>query len=333
MTTILVTGASGFTGHRLVERLLNEDVQVRGLVRNSHAAKRLRTMGAVPFVGDLRDPASLSSPVKGADVVFHIAALFRDGRASRMEMWDTNVQGTENILLAAQDAGVERFVHCSTVGVYGNIENPPANENSPLSPGDDYQASKLAGEQIVAEVRGISAVIARPAGIYGPGDMRFLKLFRAIQRRRFVMIGSGNVIYHFTYIDDLIEGLLKCSHYSGDDDFILAGSEIVTLNELVTKIANLLDVPRPWLRIPFAPVYLAGAAMELAAKPLGLSPPLYRRRVDFFRKNRGFAINKAKRILGYEPQVDLETGLRRTAAWYGQQGLLRDTQALAKQVS
>lgn len=151
--------------------------------------------------------------MRGIDVVYHIAAVFRPENVTRKEMWENNVQGTKNMLDAAVKAGVQRFIYCSTVGVHGDIRNPPANEETPYAPGDYYQESKTAGEKIAFQYMTegkLPIVIFRPSGIYGPRDLRFLKLIRPIKAERFIMLGSGQVIYQMIYIDDLIEGILLC---------------------------------------------------------------------------------------------------------------------------
>jgi nucleoside-diphosphate-sugar epimerase len=324
---VFVTGAGGFTASHLCERLVQQGYQVTGLVRDPKRCADLQRRGVELVVGDLRDPRSLKHAVKGMDIVYHIAALFRAENVSRKEMWETNVEGTRNLLDAAVKAGVRRFVHCSTVGVHGGIKNPPASEETPYGPGDHYQESKTEGERValryMAEGR-LPIVVFRPGGIYGPGDLRFLKLFKAIQKRRFIMLGSGEITYHLVYINDLIEGILLCgtNEKSIGNVFILAGEAPVTLNQLVAVIAEILDVPPPRLHFPVAPVYLAGFLCELLCKPFGINPPLYRRRVDFFRKNRAFDISKAKRELGFEPKTDLRTGISLTAGWYRKTGLL-----------
>src|SRR5688572_1715352 len=323
----LVTGATGFTASHLCERLLAEGYHVRGLVRNPSRCSALSQRGGELVAGDLRDLESLKDAVNGIDVVYHIAALYRQENVSRRDMWETNVQGTRNLLDAALGAGVQRFVHCSTVGVHGDIKNPPANEETPYGPGDHYQASKAEGERVALEFMAqtqLPIVVFRPGAIYGPGDLRFLKLFRAIKRRRFIMLGSGQVSYHMIYIDDLIDGILLCgtSDKSVGRVYILAGESAATLNQIVEVIGEVLDSPPPALRLPVAPVYLAGLVCEMICKPLGINPPLYRRRVDFFRKNRAFDISKAKSELSFKPKIDLKTGIGLTAEWYQRQGLL-----------
>ena len=324
---VLITGGTGFTGGHLCERLAMEGFAVRALVRDANRCAALRRYGIEVAVGDLRHPRSLESAMEGIDVVYHIAALFRPENVSRKEMWETNAQGTRNMLDAAIKAGVQRFVHCSTVGVHGDVKNPPANEETPYAPGDYYQESKTEGERValkyMAEAR-LPIAVFRPGGIYGPGDLRFLKLIKAIKTRRFVMLGSGEVIYQMICVDDLIDGILLCGtkEEAIDNIYILTGEAPVTLNQLVQVIAEVLDVRPPRLRLPVTPVYLAGFMCELFCKPFGINPPLYRRRVDFFRKTRCFDISKAKRELGFQPKMDLKTGMRLTVDWYRENGYL-----------
>jgi nucleoside-diphosphate-sugar epimerase len=324
---ILVTGATGFTGGHLCERLTREGHHVRALVRGENRCSELRRWGVEIFTGDLRDPDSLQRAASGIDVVYHIAALFRPENVTRKEMWENNVQGTKNMLDAAVKAGVQRFVHCSTIGVHGDIKNPPANENAPYAPGDCYQESKTAGEKIAFQYMTegkLPIVIFRPGGIYGPRDLRFLKLIRPIKTGRFVMLGSGEVVYQMVYIDDLIDGIVLCGtrEQAIGKTYILTGGEPTTLNQLVRVIADVLGVRPPWLRFPVTPVYIAGFLCEMLFKPLGINPPLYRRRVDFFRKTRCFDISKAKREIGFWPKTDLKTGIKFTADWYRGHGHL-----------
>ncbi len=324
---ILVTGGTGFTGGQLCKRLAADGRHVRTIVRDPARAQHLTEMGVEVCAGDLTDAASVARAMEGIDRVYHIAALFREGKATYDELYAVNTQGTKNVLDAAVAAKVKRFVHCSTIGVHGDVKNPPAHENSPYNPGDAYQETKLEGERIAQEYMkagDIPIAIFRPAGIYGPGDMRFLKLIKSIKNGRFLMIGSGEINYHMVYIDDLVDGILLCGEKEEavGNIFILAGEEIVTLNRLVQIISNLVGTKPPRFKVPFKPVYLAGHLCEIVCKPFGINPPIFRRRVDFFRKTRSFDISKAKKVLGYQPKVNLETGLKRTIDWYSQEGLL-----------
>jgi len=166
--------------------------------------------------------------------------------------------------------------------------------------------------------------IARPSGIYGPGDRRLLKLFRGIARRRWITLGRGEIYYHLTYIDDLVDGFVLCGEHpdAANRTYILAGGEVTTLNALVKLVADGAEVPEPRVHLPVWPVWMAGAACEALCAPFGIEPPLYRRRVDFFTKSRAFDITRARAEIGYRPQVRLRDGIRRTFEWYRAHGWL-----------
>lgn len=324
---ILVTGGTGFTGSHLCEHLVREGHRVRTIVRKPEKAAHLIEIGVEIIPGDITEFETSLKATKDIDKVYHIAALYRQEGVPRKTFWNVNVSGTENLLKASVHSGVQRFIHCSTVGVHGDIDHPPANEDSPYRPGDPYQESKMEGEKVAIRYMQngkLDITIFRPAGIYGPGDLRFLKLFRAIYKGRFWMVGSGNIFYHLTYIDDLIDGILLCGNKEEAKGriYILAGKEYVTLNTLVSFIAQALGVTIPKRQIPIWPIYALGYLCELIFKPLGFEPPIYRRRVDFFRKSRAFDITKAEKELGFSPRVDLKTGLQRTATWYLENGYL-----------
>jgi nucleoside-diphosphate-sugar epimerase len=291
------------------------------------AQQALAVAGVESIEGDLRDGASLERACAGVDVVYHIAAIYRQAGLRDDEYRAVNADAVRTVVSAAAIGGARRVVHCSTVGVHGDVEHPPANEDAPLKPGDIYQVTKLEGERAAREVgrqAGIEIVVARPTGIYGPGDRRLLKLFRGIARRRFVVLGSGRIFYHLTYIDDLIEGFRLCGEVpaAAGRTYILAGGEVTTLDELIGLIAEEARVPRPRLRLPVWPFWIAGAACEALCAPFGIEPPIYRRRVDFFTKSRAFDISRARAELGYAPQVSLREGIRRTLEWYRREGWL-----------
>jgi len=317
---VLVTGATGFTGGHLASHLADGGDQVRVLVRpNRRALVDLRRFTVVE--GDLRDPDALKRGAEGVDVVYHIAAIYRQAGFRDVEYRAVNAAAVGALVEAARAGGARRLVHCSTVGVHGDVEHPPAGEDAPLRPGDVYQETKLEGERIARDAAartGVELVIARPSGIYGPGDRRLLKLFRGVARRRFVILGDGRIYYHLTYIDDLVAGFRLCGTVpqAAGRTYILAGGEVTTLNELVALIAEEAGVPAPKVHLPVWPFRWAGALCEAVCAPFGVEPPIYRRRVDFFTKSRAFDITRARRELGYEPTVGLREGIRRTLAWY-----------------
>lgn len=326
MEKVLVTGATGFTGKALCERLVMEGEEVTAFVRPSSDIRRLQELGVHCVQVDITNAAEVKQHCTGFDLVYHIAAAYRTEHSTEEMFHLVNVEATRNLLEAAKDSGVRRFVHCSTVGVQGEIDEPPADEEYRFKPGDHYQESKKEGELLARKyfAEGLPGTVFRPVGIYGPGDTRFLKLFKPVSKGMFVMIGSGDVLYHMTYIEDLVDGILLCGSRPEalGEVFTLGGERYTTLRELVDLIAEVLGKSKTGIRIPYAPVYWASVVCDKLCKQLGVRPPIYPRRVEFFSKDRAFSIEKAKRLLGYAPKVSLRDGLARTAAWYKEQGML-----------
>lgn len=322
----LVTGATGFTGGHLARSLVKAGQKVRALVRPGSKTADLAAQGVEIFEGELTNAADVTAAAAGCGRIYHIAAVFRTAGHPDDYYREVNVGGTLNVLEAAKHHGCERVVHCSTGGVHGHIERPPADENYRFKPDDIYQQSKLEAEMeaVKAIRRGQPVVIFRPGAIYGEGDMRFLKLFRAIQKRRFVMIGSGQTRLHMVHVDDMVQGITLCgsSPQALGETFLIAGPEAPTLNEIASTAAEIMHVPPPRIHIPVWPVYAAGWLCEMLCVPFGIDPPLHRRRVGFFTHHREFDIGKARRLLGFNPQVSVREGIERTVKWYSNKGFL-----------
>jgi nucleoside-diphosphate-sugar epimerase len=323
---ILLTGATGFTGNALCERLVRDGETVVVFARPSSKVEALRKLGVEIRTLDMTDARQVKDAFEPFKKIFHIAAAFRTEHDDIGEFRQVNVVATQRLMDAALEFGCGRFVHCSTVGVQGEIEAPPADETYRYKPGDHYQQSKMEGEKLVLEYfrRGLVGAVVRPVGIYGPDDTRFLKLFRPIGRGRFVMIGNGKSLYHLTYIDDLVDGFLLASEHPKaiGEVFTIGGARYTTLRELVDAIADALEVAHPKLAIPYWPVHLAAEIVPRLCKPFGIPPPIYPRRVEFFQKSRAFSIEKARAWLGYDPKVSLAEGLKRTAMGYRNKGWL-----------
>ncbi|MBC8316280.1 MAG: NAD-dependent epimerase/dehydratase family protein, partial [Desulfobulbaceae bacterium] len=249
MAKTLVTGATGFTGQALCRRLTSEGESVVAFVRAPSRIEILKNFGVECRVVNIKDGVEVKKNFHDIDMVYHIAAAYRTEHTDQSEFRVVNVEATRNLLEASLHAKVRRFVHCSTVGVQGEINDPPAAEDYRFKPGDHYQQSKLDGELLALEYvkKGLPVSVVRPVGIYGPGDTRFLKLFRPISKGKFVMIGSGDSLYHMTYIDDLIDGFILCGTKKEalGEVFTIAGEKYTTLKELVNVIADVLGKPRP----------------------------------------------------------------------------------------
>ncbi len=305
--TVLITGASGFTGGHLAIALKKRGYRVKGLVREPKNAKRLLEQGVEIIAGDLTNAAEVSRAADGCQYIYHIAALFRSAKHPDSVYYDVNVQGTQHVLDAADRHQVERVVHCSTVGVHGEIESVPADENAPFAPADIYQETKLEGELLAKNAfeNGLRGSIFRPVGIYGPGDTRFLKLFKTIHTGRFRIFGTGEVLYHMTFIDDLVDGIILCGENSKalGQTYILAGPRFTTISQLADLVADAVGSPRRSGRWPIWPLKAGAIACETICKPVGIEPPLHQRRLDFFLKDRAFSVDKAVAELGYSPRV------------------------------
>jgi len=318
-----VTGGTGFTGSHLIKRLIKEGHEVTALVRNTSDLSVLEGLPVRFIYGEMTDRQKIFEGIKGADRVFNIAAAYRKANLSEKEFWDTNFEGTKNILDACLEHNVKKMVHCSTIGVVTTVKNPPGDENSQVCPGDDYQKSKCAAEFEVikyAKEKGLNAIVIRPCGIYGPGDMRLLKIFKMIARRKFLFFGNGRALYHMIYVDDLVDAFIlsaKNENISGEV-FIIGDEKFITLNELAKMIAKEFNAPVPKIHLPYKPFELAAICLEFIYRILKIKkdPPIYRRRMAFFKKSRAFSIEKAKKMLGFAPKTDLATGIHLTAQWY-----------------
>lgn len=321
----LVTGAAGFVGGHLVRHLHDEGIPVRAMVRHPSQADALRPHVREVVIGDLEKPETLRAAAQGCRGVYHIAAIFRQEGLPDETFRAINAEGVRHMLDAAIAAGVPRLVHCSTNGVHSDIDHPPADESYPFNPGDIYQVTKAEGEEIAMryfrEGR-IGGVVLRPTMIWGPGDARTLKLFRMIAKGRFFYVGRGEALTHWVDVRDLARAFRLAMEATDIDAeaFLIGGRRYMTLAENAGEIAAQLGVAAPRLRLPVGPMMALAHATEILCKPIGVEPPLFRRRVAFFIKNRAYDISKAREMLGYEPAQDLAGEVRDIIAAYRAEG-------------
>lgn len=325
---VCVTGGTGFTGAALVLRLLLEGHEVN-VIDNKPGliADELVHQGAQISSGSVTDENLVAAAVAGCEVVMHLAAAFRELDVAESLYRDVNRDGTRIVGEASLDAGVRKLVYCSTQGVHGHIENPPGDETSPIAPADYYQQSKYDGELELAALaeRGLDFTILRPTAIYGPGDPgRFVMLFRRAKRGTFPMFGRGATFYHPVYIDNLVDAFLLAAEpdRGSGEAYIIGDAEYFPIEELVKRVGRAIGVDVRVKHYPIGPLIVAGHVCERLCKPFGIAPPIFPRRVDWFRQVRAFKIDKARRDLGYEPKVGIDEGLRRTGEWYRANGYI-----------
>ncbi len=325
---VVITGGTGFIGSRLALQAAGAGDRVTALGQANTPAeadnvRRLERAGVRVVTASVTDPAALSGALRGAEIVFHLAAAQHEMNVPDRHFREVNVGGTRNVLDAALAAGVRRVVHGSTIGVYGPVHGV-VDEDTPCRPDNIYGRTKLEGERLaLSYAPRLPLVAVRIPEVYGPGDRRLLKLFRAIRRGRFVRIGRGRNLHHPMYVDDLTEGLRRMAEHPAAPGRVLlfAGKQALSTDEMVDAIAAAVDVPPPRLRVPLTPLLAAAVVLELGLRPLGVQPPLHRRRMDFFRKSFTLRADRAAE-LGVRPRVDFREGARLTAEWYRSTGLL-----------
>lgn len=326
--SILVTGGTGFSGSHLVRRLLMRGESVRALDNQPGLfADELRELGAEVIIGSVTDERVVRDAVRGCHTVHHLAAAFRKLDVPESHYTEVNEHGTGLVCRACADFGVQRLVYCSTCGVHGHVTTAAASETSPIAPADYYQRTKHDGEVVVQRFvsEGLDATIVRPTAIYGPGDPgRFLMLFRLCRKPTFLMFGDGRVHYHPVHIENLCDVFELAASTPGisGEAFLGADERSYELNELVREVARALGNEIAIRHLPLAPLRAAASVCEMVCKPLRVAPPIFPRRVDWFRQHRSFEITKARDLLGYSPRIDLHTGLAQTAEWYRRWGYL-----------
>jgi dihydroflavonol-4-reductase len=327
---IVITGGTGFIGSRLAIKSLEQghSVELLGQVNNAAELENqemLKDRGINVTLGSVTEREKLFGLVQGCDIVFHLAAAQHEANVPDQHFWDVNVEGTRNVLEVSVEAKIKRFVHGSTIGVYGSAMEGEIDEDSPLKPDNIYGVTKREGERLALSFADkIPISIVRISETYGPGDRRLLKLFKAIKKNVFFMIGKGDNKHQLIYVDDLIEGmyLAATAEQAVGEIFVLAGKEVLSTQEMVDSIAKELGTSIRRFHAPLGPFLITATIMEKTLRPLGIQPPLHRRRLDFFRKSFFFSQDKALKILGFQPKTGFAEGVAETARWYKEQGYL-----------
>ena len=321
-STALVTGASGFTGSVLVRRLVQMGVRVRAIARMTSRLDALADLDIEWVRGDVDDHNVVETGSEGVEYIFHLAAAYREARRSERTYHRVHVVSTQRLAAAAvRNRDFKRFVHISTIGVHGHVEHPPADEHAPFRPDDAYQRTKAEAERWIrnfAPAHGLPLTVLRPCAIYGPGDQRLLKLFKMVDRGFFPLLGRHTNLYHLIHVEDLVDAILLAAVHPAalNEIFIVGNPHWITLEQMAQVVAAALGRRVRIVRLPAWPfVFLAGAC-EVLCRPFDLEPPLHRRRVAFYTKDRAFDTTKLTERLGYRPRFSNEEGIAQTAAWY-----------------
>lgn len=327
-TPVLVTGATGFTGLVLTRKLVEAGVKVSAVARPSSNLASLKDLDIQWFIGNVYDETLMTRAVSGQEYVFHMAAAFRQARSSEQDYWNVHFKSTQLLAKeASKNPAFKRLVHFSTIGVHGHISAPPGTEDSPFDPDDEYQRTKLEAEQWLkafADQHGLPYTVIRPAAIYGPGDRRLLKLFRMALKPVFILLGNGRCMYHLVHVDDLTNAALVAATHPAalGQAFIVAAEVPCPIADIARIVAEHFGRRFRVLRLPIGPFFLAADLCERVCRPLGIEPPIYRRRVAFYSKDRHFDVGKMKHVLGYQPRHANRVGIVETADWYVGQGWL-----------
>ena len=314
---VLMTGVNGFIASHLAEHLLQRNVRVRGTARRPAAAGWLAEQGVEVTAAQLSDRDALCRATDGCRSVVHAAAWTGGAELPPQVGYRVNVDGTANVLAAARAAGVERLIYISSVAVYGSNRAPLIDETAPTPRvGQAYPDSKIIAETLVRG-SGLPFVIVRPASTYGPrGTAWTIGPIDKIKAGRLVLIGQDRGLVTPGYIDNVIEGLILALNHNDapGEAFNLCDDQAVTYRHFYLAYAKMLGIDAlptlPGIVATLARLGPANLLRRVARRPTAGAWSLH------FRFNPSqFSVAKAKRLLGYEPEIDFEEGMRRTEAW------------------
>jgi len=324
---ILITGGAGLLGRHLIQVLQARGDTVRILALPGEDTTAVEKLNVGVFRGDIREPTTLVEPMQGAEGVLHLAAMMGVWRPLD-DYRAVNVAGTENVCRAALKAGVRRLVHISSWTVYGMNLGRPASEDMPLKPLDEpYAVTKTEGDRLVQRLiaeEGLPAVIIRPGTFFGPGDrLHFGRIADRLRADNWITIGAGRNALPFVYVTDVVQGLVLALNHDRavGQAYNITNDLPLTQAEMWQAIADEVGARPPRRRVPYFPLLVAGFAAEQVAKltQAKKQPIITRLGAMLFGTDNRHSIDKARRELGYAPQVALREGVRLAGAWYREQ--------------
>ncbi len=324
-----VTGANGFIGSHVVDRLLAEGYTVRALVRKSSNLRWLEGKNVDFVYGDVRDAASLPAFVANADLIFHIAALVK--ARTRDEYFEANERATRRLLEAARlhAPGLRRFLYVSsqTAGGPAPSLDAPVTEDSPPNPITTYGESKIAAEKVVKEYTGVLPwTIVRPPAVFGPRDTEIFIYFQTVARGLNSIIGLGEKRLNLIYVEDLVDGFFRAAtaDIALHQTYFIASKAFYSWPEVGSIVGRALGKKYFTVRIPHAVVYALAAVAQTVASISGRAATLNLEKArDITRQYWICDVSKAERELGFRENTTIDEAIRRTVAWYREQGWLR----------
>jgi nucleoside-diphosphate-sugar epimerase len=320
-TKVLVTGATGCLGRHLVDDLVGDGVAVRALVRESSNVTHLEANGVEVMRGSMTYAADLRRAVAGVDTVYHLGGLVIDDRPDDTSaiLWDqirrVNVDGTQQLALAAAHAGARRFVFCSSVRIFGFGNQMRWHEDDPRSPSDLYSRGKALAEHgllRVGRATGIEVVNIRPRFIYGNHDRYVLpKLIKQVSKGIVPIVGADSIC-DLVYVEDCVQALrLAAERPVAGHAYNITSGECLSLRDIMTQVARALGRPISFVPLPAPAVFGLATAVEMSAKLAGKRPPISRAQLRWYLNDHHFSIARARDELGYQPRYRLPDALQK----------------------
>ncbi|MBW4633322.1 MAG: NAD-dependent epimerase/dehydratase family protein [Iphinoe sp. HA4291-MV1] len=317
--TLLITGIGGFISLRTTELAMAQGMKVCGLQDSSDRNKKAQNLGAKVISGSVTDPTAAQMACLGVDVVLHTAELAKEG-GSLDQFREINVEGTVNMAQAAKNAGVKTFVHLSSVLVYGFNYRDRITEDGPLcGENNPYCQTKIEAEKALLKLNNppnFGIIIIRPGDVYGPGSIPWIvRPLLMMRQRLFAYANDGKGVINHVYVDNLIDAIfLAIEKEAYGEIFNITDGQETTWKEYFTRLAEVAGLPVPF-SLPKDELklflQLRYQGQKLFRKQTDLLPEV----VDFMSRPYAYSIDKAQKLLSYQPAVDLEQGMQRTQEW------------------
>src|SRR6266516_6485996 len=324
---VLITGATGLLGGHLIQELQQRGDQIRALVLPVENAEKLVAQGVEVVRGDVTDATTLAPAVKGIEIILHLAGMMGVDRPLA-DYRLVNVTGSENLYRAAQVAGVRRFVHTSSHTVYGLGHGRFLTEEDELRPDPDpYSITKAEGDHLMRRLMlksAVETVIIRPGTFFGPGDrLHFGRMAQRMKNGKGIIIGRGNNALPFCYVTDVARGFLLAAYHekAPGNVYNISNDRPLTQQEIFYAIADDVDGKRPGRHLPYLPIYYGSIVAEKIASITHTRPIVTQLGAMMFGTDNRHSVEKARRELSYEPEVDIREGIRLAAAWFNAGGM------------